>query len=968
MSELKTVQVDTIYLLGGPLVPNLGDFEDEDGLPSMDGWFDVDITEQVDSPWHIDTFNCADLDPTQPGNHAWWCGREYPSCEPGDMPGGYSNDWYFLLEWLGTVPDPTSDVTVRVTAVMNYDVEPGYDYLYLDAGSTWGVSTFNGSNQDEFGVFVPVEFETSFTLTPADYLGANSDQAYLRWRFESDFAWSDTDCLWPTEGAAQIDLIAVYFDQGEGEFQVGTTETCEDGDPVQWGTAIMPGCGSFAAVWPILADLDPCRGNTTPQVAFIDDGQVVPGTGGYLCTTWCYGPSGYIVNPEGGRLGPPNGIKCEIWSPVLEWPEGGYDGAILSYDGYRHEKLGPTWPAVCFRYRLRSTDDPLSTAEWYWNGWVTFGGPDYFRRTLDVTDDFEPGRTHAQISLGIWDIPDWPGTDGTPAPYFDNVSFKVFTYSGPSLSIGTPNLAQDNFPEIGAIDYGNLGANHVRFDAGWYDEEEQTIQDVIWFSSKPVRTGSVLAGHPRMYYKLQPNPLFDPYRTSGLPNEGFVEADSARWDNGQAIAGAWVVDLPDTAFFYPGDVIHYYLEAQDDLSGDIGTTILPEDTTGFGTLPGDPGYVPMLYSEWFVVRALPSLTEASPGSQPAILLYDDGYSGGEWTVALGNLGYAEGIDYDKYFTHNGSRTSGNAGMGPRATATQLAHYTTLLYASGDLDFWTLLEEDVSLLDSWLTIGNKNMFITGNSFAYDMFVNGSGNMYNFMNNWVSVNFLQSDVSSLIENQTTALVRAVPGNPIFYAVDEWLAAGSCPEQQQFDAVQPAGNAVSIAEFTNPSGQGGVYPYAAATYYHNENHNTTTIYMPYDFQFIWTPQSGGGLDPVPSATRTHMLNDILFAFGHSGSSLVTDVPDGDEFAVKSYPNPFNPSTKIAYHMPRRGELSIKIYNIRGELVRTLIDAVVTAGEGFVMWDGTDRRGQAVASGVYFYETQSLGQTYVNKLALVK
>ena len=261
-----------------------------------------------------------------------------------------------------------------------------------------------------------------------------------------------------------------------------------------------------------------------------------------------------------------------------------------------------------------------------------------------------------------------------------------------------------------------------------------------------------------------------------------------------------------------------------------------------------------------------------------------------------------------------------------------------------------------------------MFITGNSFAHDMTVNGSGNMLNFMSNWVSVNFIQLDVRPLIGNQSVPLVKTVPGNPIFYAVDEWLAHGGCPYQSQFDAVEPAGNALSIAEFTDPNGQAGVYPYAAAVYFHQADYNNTTVYLPYDLEYILTPQDGGGIPPIPSAARTHVLEEVLFSLGHIGNSPATDVPEAGVFAVKSYPNPFNPSTKIAYHMPRRGELAVKIYNMRGELVRTLIDEVVTAGDGFVMWDGTDGRGQAVASGVYFYETRAVGQVYVDKLTLVK
>jgi len=64
----------------------------------------------------------------------------------------------------------------------------------------------------------------------------------------------------------------------------------------------------------------------------------------------------------------------------------------------------------------------------------------------------------------------------------------------------------------------------------------------------------------------------------------------------------------------------------------------------------------------------------------------------------------------------------------------------------------------------------------------------------------------------------------------------------------------------------------------------------------------------------------------------------------------------------------VSLKVYNVRGELVRTLVDENRPAGPQTVEWDGSDERGRAVASGVYFYETQTDGRSIINKTALVK
>ena len=71
----------------------------------------------------------------------------------------------------------------------------------------------------------------------------------------------------------------------------------------------------------------------------------------------------------------------------------------------------------------------------------------------------------------------------------------------------------------------------------------------------------------------------------------------------------------------------------------------------------------------------------------------------------------------------------------------------------------------------------------------------------------------------------------------------------------------------------------------------------------------------------------------------------------------------------MPQRGQVTVKIFNVRGELVRTVVDEV---REGSVVhvevWNGTDDRGAEVSSGVYFYEVKTNGMTKINKMALVK
>ncbi len=71
----------------------------------------------------------------------------------------------------------------------------------------------------------------------------------------------------------------------------------------------------------------------------------------------------------------------------------------------------------------------------------------------------------------------------------------------------------------------------------------------------------------------------------------------------------------------------------------------------------------------------------------------------------------------------------------------------------------------------------------------------------------------------------------------------------------------------------------------------------------------------------------------------------------------------------MPKAGHLSLNVYNVRGQLVKTLIDSQVEATDsGSIVWDGTNNQGSSVSSGVYFYEARANGEVKVQKMALVK
>jgi hypothetical protein len=120
--------------------------------------------------------------------------------------------------------------------------------------------------------------------------------------------------------------------------------------------------------------------------------------------------------------------------------------------------------------------------------------------------------------------------------------------------------------------------------------------------------------------------------------------------------------------------------------------------------------------------------------------------------------------------------------------------------------------------------------------------------------------------------------------------------------------------------------------------------------------------------------LTNDrIYFAGGGFAiSGVATSSPDGvdqrkdspGEFAlVQNYPNPFNPSTTIEYYLPRRVYVNLRIYNLLGQTIASLVDEDQFAGEHRVVWRPTK-----LSSGIYFCQINAGSYTALKKLALLK
>jgi hypothetical protein len=87
------------------------------------------------------------------------------------------------------------------------------------------------------------------------------------------------------------------------------------------------------------------------------------------------------------------------------------------------------------------------------------------------------------------------------------------------------------------------------------------------------------------------------------------------------------------------------------------------------------------------------------------------------------------------------------------------------------------------------------------------------------------------------------------------------------------------------------------------------------------------------------------------------------------QNFPNPFNPSTIISFELPTTNRISLKIYDFRGKLVKTLIkEEVREAGYHEVLWDGKNSEGKTVPSGIYLFQLQAGKEIKTRKMVLLK
>jgi hypothetical protein len=152
--------------------------------------------------------------------------------------------------------------------------------------------------------------------------------------------------------------------------------------------------------------------------------------------------------------------------------------------------------------------------------------------------------------------------------------------------------------------------------------------------------------------------------------------------------------------------------------------------------------------------------------------------------------------------------------------------------------------------------------------------------------------------------------------------------------------------------------------------------------DYENIWTQDFGilaGYSDKALSTTADDHIVVAVYPDNVPGiaklNSEGTFTDSQDEFSIISttnlsnFPNPFNPSTTINFSIKKNSKVALSVYNIKGQLIKTLSNEVLNAGDHSIIWNGEDEYNVPVSSGIYLYKLIINGENKaINKCLLLK
>ncbi len=323
----------------------------------------------------------------------------------------------------------------------------------------------------------------------------------------------------------------------------------------------------------------------------------------------------------------------------------------------------------------------------------------------------------------------------------------------------------------------------------------------------------------------------------------------------------------------------------------------------------------------------------------------------------GNDALAEGSGPFSSLTAPSIDASMKAGGAFAFTGATLALHNTILWGNSPIEMANHPVRPGAIVATFCDIeGGYGAEADSNVSADPLFVDSEQGDYHLMYGSPAID--AGDPTSALDPDTTrADIGAIPFDHRIESPPVWLArpalAATVGEALTFvvAAADPNGDALSYSAPLLPSGAA----------FDGESRT-----------FAWTPapqQRGEALAVFGvSDGSTAVLDSVRLHVAASPTSIADASQPLRTELRDNFPNPFNPATTIRYAVAHDGPISIVVWNMAGQQVRTVVDGPIPTGYHSVVWDGRDATGREVSSGVYLYRLTSAKGSLVRKMLLLR
>jgi len=270
----------------------------------------------------------------------------------------------------------------------------------------------------------------------------------------------------------------------------------------------------------------------------------------------------------------------------------------------------------------------------------------------------------------------------------------------------------------------------------------------------------------------------------------------------------------------------------------------------------------------------------------------------------------------------------------------LSNFNIVVWSCG-WAFPTVDADDRAALSEYLD-GGGQLFITGQDIGWEMDDIG-GAAIQWYHNYLHADYVGDDT-----NMYT--LSGVSDDPISDGVTLTIQGGDGADNQDY-----------------PSDIDPLDEYASTIFTYDENRNgaikvDTGVYKVVYFAF--------GYEAIDNADdRALAMQRILDWFDAPPVGIDDIRPDPTVVALRgNFPNPFDQQTEIIFNLPKTGNVEIGVYDLQGRLVKTLVDGEQNSGSHSVVWDGTDKSGDQMASGVYYCRMVTEESSLSRKITLIR